>query len=176
MGQEPAMLAEQLFAEAKADQEQNGERAQLHVIVLEELDVICQHQALLNHLLARMDGVADLDNILVFGLTSKLQEIHDFLLRPGRFEVQLELTLPNVEGRFEILQIHCKKLVEKGWLGADVDLRAIAERTHNFTGAELAGLVRCACSYAMEGAAAPANDHIRVNQHHFEQALQEIQH
>eukprot|EP00455_Lapot_gusevi_P050879 TRINITY_DN7473_c0_g6_i1.p1 TRINITY_DN7473_c0_g6~~TRINITY_DN7473_c0_g6_i1.p1 ORF type:complete len:271 (-),score=55.03 TRINITY_DN7473_c0_g6_i1:24-836(-) len=170
--QEPAVLAEQIFAEAKADAEQNGERAELHVIILEELEVISQNQVLLHHLLVRMDGAEALDNILVFGLTCKPAEIDESLLRPGRFEVQFELPLPDVEGRLQILRIHCKELVQKGWLGADVDLRAIAERAHNFVGAEMAAVVQCASAIALEGA--DGVNIIRVNQNHFEQALREL--
>jgi len=75
--------------------------------------------------------------------------IDEALLRPGRLEVQLEISLPDEHGRVQILNIHTAQIKENGKLGEDVDILELAQKTKNFSGAELAGLVRAAGSTAM---------------------------
>lgn len=70
-------------------------------------------------------------------------------MRPGRLEVQMEISLPDENGRFQILNIHTKRMREFGKLDKDVDNRELATLTKNFSGAELEGLVRAAQSAAM---------------------------
>lgn len=82
-------------------------------------------------------------------MTNRRDMIDEALLRPGRLEVQLEISLPDEEGRLHILQIHTTKMREYGKLEADVDLKELASLTKNFSGAELEGLVRAAQSSAM---------------------------
>lgn len=57
-----------------------------------------------------IDGVDSLNNILVIGMTNRLDLIDTAILRPGRFEVHVEVNLPNEEGRLEILNIHTKTM------------------------------------------------------------------
>jgi len=75
--------------------------------------------------------------------------IDEALLRPGRLEVQLEISLPDEHGRVQILNIHTSKLKENERLGEDVDVLELAQKTKNFSGAELAGLVQAAKSTAI---------------------------
>jgi AAA+ superfamily predicted ATPase len=104
---------------------------------------------IVNQLLTKIDGVEALNNILVIGMTNRKELIDEALLRPGRFEVHIEIGLPNEEGRCQILQIHTAKMRENGVLGADVDLPSIAARTQNMTGAELTSVVKEATSFAL---------------------------
>ena len=63
-----------------------------------------------NQLLTNIDGVEGLNNIVVIGMTNRKDLLDEAILRPGRFEVHIEVKLPNTEGREQILKIHTKKL------------------------------------------------------------------
>ncbi|KRX70984.1 Vesicle-fusing ATPase 1, partial [Trichinella sp. T6] len=107
------------------------------------------HDTVVNQLLSKIDGVEQLNNILVIGMTNRLDMIDEALLRPGRLEVQMEISLPDEKGRCQILNIHTSKMRQYGKLAEDVDLTELAALTKNFSGAELEGLVRAAQSSAM---------------------------
>ena len=102
-----------------------------------------------NQLLAKMDGVDQLNNILVIGMTNRKDLIDSALLRPGRFEVQVEIQLPDEEGRVQIFEIQTKKMRENNMLATDVSLKELASLTKNFSGAEIEGLVKSASSFAI---------------------------
>jgi vesicle-fusing ATPase len=102
-----------------------------------------------------MDGVDQLNNILIIGMTNRLDMIDEALLRPGRLEVHMEISLPDRDGRLQILSIHTKKMRDNGILARDVDLPSLAERTKNFSGAEIGGLIKSATSFAF-------NRHVEV--------------
>jgi vesicle-fusing ATPase len=68
------------------------------------------HDAVVNQLLAMIDGVDQLNNILVIGMTNRKDMLDEAILRPGRFEVHIEVGLPNEEGRLAILKIHTSKM------------------------------------------------------------------
>lgn len=149
-----------LFEDAEAEYKRVGNNSALHMIIFDEIDAICKqrgsvagasgvHDTVVNQLLSKMDGVESLNNILVIGMTNRKDMIDDALLRPGRLEVQLEISLPDEFGRQQILNIHTTSLRKYNKLGADVDLKAIAKLTSNFSGAELEGLVRAAESTAI---------------------------
>ncbi|XP_015764199.1 PREDICTED: vesicle-fusing ATPase-like [Acropora digitifera] len=105
--------------------------------------------SVVNQLLAKIDGVEQLNNVLLIGMTNRRDLIDDALLRPGRLEVQVEIGLPDENGRVQILEIHTAKMKEHKLLAPDVDLPDLAAQTKNFTGAEIEGLVRAAQSTAM---------------------------
>eukprot|EP00768_Dysnectes_brevis_P001762 gnl/Dysnectes_brevis/1495_a1693_1697.p1 GENE.gnl/Dysnectes_brevis/1495_a1693_1697~~gnl/Dysnectes_brevis/1495_a1693_1697.p1 ORF type:complete len:741 (-),score=263.99 gnl/Dysnectes_brevis/1495_a1693_1697:120-2342(-) len=183
-----------LFADAEKDQKELGDDSELHIVIFDELDAICKQRGMrsdstgtfdsvVNQLLAKMDGVEALDNLLIIGMTNRKDLIDSALLRPGRFEVHLEISLPDRDGRHQILRIHTASMRESGSLSPDVDLPALAERTKNFSGAELAGLVRSAASFALAGLVDPAQiaqldkidpESIVVTQECFEGALKEV--
>ena len=81
-------------------------------------------------------------------MTNRKDMIDDALLRPGRLEVHVEISLPDEAGRVQILNIHTKSMREGNYLGKDVDLQVLASETKNFSGAEIEGLVKAAASYA----------------------------
>ncbi|KAL6903636.1 hypothetical protein ACP4OV_004449 [Aristida adscensionis] len=95
-------------------------------------------ERLLSTLLTEMDGLELATGIIVLAATNRPNAIDAALLRPGRFDKVLYVPPPDVEGRYEILRIHTRKMK----LGEDVDLWKIAECTELFTGADLEGLCR----------------------------------
>lgn len=149
-----------LFEDAERDAKDNGEDSKLHVIIFDEIDAICVHRGthtgsgvgdtVVNQLLSKMDGVHQLNNLLIIGMTNRLDMIDEALLRPGRFEMHVEIGLPDEAGRLQIFSIHTKSMRENNILAGDVDLTTLARVTRNFTGAEIEGLVRAASAYAMD--------------------------
>ncbi|XP_037544744.1 vesicle-fusing ATPase isoform X1 [Nematolebias whitei] len=149
-----------LFAEAEEEQKRLGANSGLHIIIFDELDAICKqrgtgasstgvHDTVVNQLLSKIDGVEQLNNILVIGMTNRPDLIDDALMRPGRFEVKMEIGLPDEKGRVQILNIHTSKMRSFNLLAIDVDVKELAAETKNYSGAELEGLVRAAQSTAM---------------------------
>lgn len=149
-----------LFADAEEEEKRLGPNSGLHIIIFDEIDAICKargsvagnsgvHDTVVNQLLAKIDGVEQLNNILVIGMTNRRDMIDEALMRPGRLEVQMEIGLPNEEGRLQILNIHTKRMREFKKINPDVENKEFAALTKNFSGAELEGLVRAAQSTAM---------------------------
>lgn len=129
-----------------------------------------------------MDGVDQLNNILIIGMTNRLDMIDEALLRPGRLEVHMEISLPDEHGRFQILNIHTSKMRTNGVMDRDVDLLELAALTKNFSGAEIGGLIKSATSFAFNrhvkvGTMAGISDdveNLRVNRTDFMNALDEV--
>ncbi|KAG6778750.1 hypothetical protein POTOM_015095 [Populus tomentosa] len=149
-----------LFADAENDQRTNGDQSDLHVIIFDEIDAICKsrgstrdgtgvHDSIVNQLLTKIDGVESLNNVLLIGMTNRKDLLDEALLRPGRLEVQVEISLPDENGRLQILQIHTNKMKENSFLAPDVNLQELAARTKNYSGAELEGVVKSAVSFAL---------------------------
>uniref|UniRef100_A0A673WGI8 Vesicle-fusing ATPase n=1 Tax=Salmo trutta TaxID=8032 RepID=A0A673WGI8_SALTR len=156
-----------LFADAEDEQKRLGANSGLHIIIFDEIDAICKqrgsmagstgvHDTVVNQLLSKIDGVEQLNNILVIGMTNRPDLIDEALLRPGRLEVKMEIGLPDEKGRVQILNIHTAKMRQFNLLGSDVDVGELAAETKNYSGAELEGLVRAAQSTAM-------NRHIKAS-------------
>jgi SpoVK/Ycf46/Vps4 family AAA+-type ATPase len=106
-----------------------------------------------NQLLSKLDGVEEMNNVLVICLTNRKDLIDSALLRPGRLEVHIEIKAPTLEGREEILYILFKPMVLGGYVSfenAKKWSRTLAERTFGYTGADLTGLLRNAASFAIE--------------------------
>lgn len=149
-----------LFKDAEAEYKEKGDESNLHMIIFDELDAVFKQRGsrgdgtgvgdnVVNQLLAKMDGVDALNNILVIGMTNRKDLIDSALLRPGRFEVQLEIPLPDEHGRRQIFKIHTASMVKEKKLGSDVNLDELAAKTKNFSGAEISGLVKSAASFAI---------------------------
>jgi len=78
-----------------------------------------------------MDGVDQLNNILIIGMTNRFDMIDEALLRPGRLEVHMEINLPDQTGRLQILKIHTHKMRSNGIMDGDVDLDELSGLTKN---------------------------------------------
>ena len=111
-----------LFAPAEAEYKSKGEESSLHIIIFDELDAICKQRgstnngtgvgdSIVNQLLSKMDGVNQLNNILIIGMTNRLDMIDEALLRPGRLEIHMEIGLPDEKGRVQILNVHSTKVI-----------------------------------------------------------------
>ena len=183
-----------LFADAEKEYKEKGEESGLHVIIFDELDAVCKQRgsgagggtgvgdSVVNQLLSKLDGVDQLNNILLIGMTNRMDMIDEALLRPGRLEVHMEISLPDEKGRIQILQIHTTKLKKNNMLDTDVDIEELARLTKNFSGAEITGLVKAAASFAFgrfnkDGTMAGIRDDVdqmRINQTDFIHALDEV--
>ncbi|KAI2468384.1 AAA-domain-containing protein [Annulohypoxylon bovei var. microspora] len=148
-----------MFADAEKEYKEKGEESGLHIIIFDELDAVCKQRgsgsggtgvgdSVVNQLLSKLDGVDQLNNILLIGMTNRKDMIDDALLRPGRLEVHVEISLPDEHGRIQILNIHTSKIRAINKLGDDVSLEELAHLTKNYSGAEISGLVKAALSYA----------------------------
>jgi len=138
--------------------------------------------SVVNQLLSKLDGVDQLNNILLIGMTNRMDMIDDALLRPGRLEVHMEISLPDEHGRAQILKIHTSKMRDNNVMDLDVNLEELAHVTKNFSGAEIGGLVKSASSFAFNrhvkvGTVAGVSDDIenmKVNRDDFMHALEEV--
>lgn len=183
-----------LFADAEKEYKEKGDESGLHIIIFDELDAICKQRgssgggtgvgdSVVNQLLSKMDGVDQLNNILLIGMTNRLDMIDEALLRPGRLEVHMEINLPDEHGRRQIISIQTNKMRTNGVMDDDVDLDELASLTKNFSGAEIAGLVKSATSFAFNrhvkvGTMAGIDDNVenmRVNREDFLHAMDEVQ-
>jgi cell division protease FtsH len=95
-----------------------------------------EREQTLNQLLVEMDGFNTTDNIILLAATNRPDVLDSALLRPGRFDRQIVVDKPDINGREKILKIHTRKIP----LAKDVDLKAIAKGTPGFAGADLANL------------------------------------
>jgi transitional endoplasmic reticulum ATPase len=120
-------------------------------------------ERVVNTLLAEMDGVEEMQSVVVIGATNRPTLIDPALMRPGRLDELIYVTVPDRAGRKHILGIHTKKMP----LAKDVDLDAFAGRTDKFTGADLEDLVRRAGLAALRESLKSK----RVTKAHFEAAL-----
>ncbi len=122
-------------------------------------------ERVVNTILAEMDGLEELNNVVVIGATNRPNLIDPALLRPGRFDELIYVGVPDVAGRRRILAIHTSAMP----IAKDVDLEAIAERTDHFTGADLEDLTRRAGLVALRRGI----DSAEVTMADFEAALTE---
>ena len=130
-----------MFAEAK--------RHSPCLIFIDEIDAVGRHRGhgvggghdereqTLNALLVEMDGFTANENVIVIAATNRVDVLDPALLRPGRFDRQVTVNLPDAAGREQILRVHARKVK----LAPDVDLAPISRATTGFSGAELANLV-----------------------------------
>ena len=129
------------------------------IIFIDEIDAVGRHRGAglggghdereqtLNQLLVEMDGFEGNEGVIVIAATNRPDVLDPALLRPGRFDRQVVVPLPDIRGREQILQVHIKKLP----LEKDVDVMSIARGTPGFSGADLANLVNEAALFAARG-------------------------
>ena len=244
-------LVRGLFADAEAELAScNGDatKSALHVIVIDEIDAVFRRRSsaedtgeatrasVVNQILSKLDGINSIPNVLMIGMTNRRELLDEALLRPGRLEVQIEIPLPDKEGRREILQIHFDALRKNGRLSKPLccaidgvfytyssdetlfesasdsniessrfvstkgrkrraikrmlsqalsDAKSVVHPTYDlaadsstsgFSGADIAGLVRCAGSLALARARKVGNgvDDLLITMEDVKQALQEV--
>jgi len=119
------------------------------IVFIDEIDAVGRHRGAgigngndereqtLNQLLVEMDGFEANEGIIIVAATNRPDVLDPALLRPGRFDRQIMVPRPDIEGRVKILQVHMKKVP----LAPDVDARVLARGTPGFSGADLANLV-----------------------------------
>ncbi|KAF2876524.1 vesicle-fusing ATPase [Massariosphaeria phaeospora] len=182
-----------LFADAEKEYKEKGDESGLHIIIFDELDAVCKQRgtsgggtgvgdSVVNQLLSKLDGVDQLNNILLIGMTNRMDMIDEALLRAGRLEVHMEISLPDESGRAQILKIHTTKMRNNNVIENDVDINELAKLTKNFSGAEINGLVKAASSFAFSrhikvgtmAAINPDVEDMKVNRQDFLSALNEV--
>ena len=155
------------------------EQAKKHapcIIFIDEIDAVGRHRGAglggghdereqtLNQLLVEMDGFEGNEGIIVIAATNRPDVLDPALLRPGRFDRQVVVPLPDIRGREQILKVHMRKVA----LADDVDASIIARGTPGFSGADLANLINEAALFA-----ARANKE-RVDMEEFERAKDKV--
>ncbi|MCD6126789.1 MAG: CDC48 family AAA ATPase [Methanomicrobia archaeon] len=123
-------------------------------------------ERVVDQILTEMDGLEELSNVIVIGATNRPDIVDPSLLRPGRFDRKILVPAPDKKAKLEILKVHTKNMP----LAEDVDLEYIAEKTENFSGADLEGLVREAAMIALR----ENKDAEKVTMAHFKKALEEM--
>ena len=117
------------------------------IIFVDELDAIAPkreevtgevERRVVAQLLALMDGLSGRGNVIVIGATNRPGALDPALRRPGRFDREIEISVPDKQGRHEVLQIHTRGMP----LAEDVDLNKLSAMTHGYTGADLSALSR----------------------------------
>ncbi len=117
------------------------------IIFIDEIDAIAPkrekvsgevERRVVAQLLALMDGLESRRQVIIIGATNRPNAVDPALRRPGRFDRELEIKVPNEEGRMEILQIHTRRMP----LADDVELSHVSNITHGYVGADIASLVR----------------------------------
>ncbi|HXG14078.1 MAG TPA: CDC48 family AAA ATPase [Candidatus Nitrosotenuis sp.] len=117
------------------------------IIFIDEIDAIAPkreeaygdvEKRVVAQLLALMDGLTDRGNVIVLGATNRPDSVDPALRRPGRFDREIEVSVPNVDGRLEILQIHTRGMP----IAEEVELKRLAAELHGYTGADIKSLCR----------------------------------
>lgn len=146
------------------------------IVFIDEIDAVGRHRGAglgggndereqtLNQMLVEMDGFDERDTVIVIAATNRPDVLDPALQRPGRFDRQVYVTLPDIKGREAILNVHMKRVP----LAKDVDASVIARGTPGFSGADLSNLVNEAALFAARGGQR------LVSMHEFEQAKDKI--
>ena len=146
------------------------------LIFIDEIDAVGRHRGhgvggghdereqTLNALLVEMDGFTDNENIIVIAATNRVDVLDPALLRPGRFDRQVMVNLPDAAGREQILRVHARKVK----LAPEVDLSIVARATTGFSGAELANLMNESALVAVR------RGHDTVQQDDLEEAREKV--
>ncbi len=131
---------------------EDAQKSSPAIIFIDEIDAIASkrdgmvsevEKRVVAQLLASMDGMSERGEVVVIGATNRPQEIDSALRRPGRFDREVEIGVPDEHGRLDILKIHTRNVP----LSKDVSLKEISQKTHGYIGADLAALVKEAGIY-----------------------------
>ena len=146
------------------------------IIFFDEIDALAARRGLdvgsrvteqvLNQLLAEMDGLEELQNVIIIGATNRPDMLDPAILRPGRFDRLLLVSPPNKEGRLQIFKIHTRKMP----IAKDVDIDKFAEITEGYVGADIESVCREAAMLALREDIKSKE----VRKKHFEEALKKV--
>ena len=124
------------------------------IIFVDEIDAIAPkrdeafgdvEKRVVAQLLALMDGLTERGNVIVLGATNRPESVDPALRRPGRFDREVEISVPNEEGRLEVLEIHTRGMP----ISDDIKLKTLAAELHGYTGADIKSLCREAAMKAI---------------------------
>ena len=124
------------------------------IIFIDEIDAIAPkreeaygdvEKRVVAQLLALMDGLTERGNVIVLGATNRPDSVDPALRRPGRFDREVEISVPNIDGRLEILQIHTRGMP----IAEEIDLKELSSELHGYTGADIKSLCREAAMKAI---------------------------
>jgi len=149
------------------------------IVFFDEIDALTPHRGggegaaverVVSQFLTELDGIETLKGVVVLGATNRIDMLDPALLRPGRFDIKVELPAPDLEACLAILRVHTRKMP----LADDVDVEALAAASEGFVGADIEGLCRSAATLAMreflEQPDSPVEEFF-VSRRHFDQAL-----
>lgn len=133
-------------AKQKAESNEEGEDGEPAVVFIDEIDSVIPRRdradeterRIVAQFLSELDGLEDRGNIVVIGATNLIEVIDPAVRRPGRFDEEIEFTLPDTEERREILEIHSENMP----VSSSVNFQDIAERTRGWSGADLESIVK----------------------------------
>lgn len=149
----------ELFAPARDAQKKYGDKSPLYIVIVDEIDALLPQRggsvnkvrdSLVNQFLGEMDGLKELNNLLVIGLTNRRDEIDPAALRHGRLGVHVEIGLPDRKARRKIFEVHTRKLAKEGLLHESVNLETLADKTDKLPGASIEGIVEQASLFSLE--------------------------
>ncbi len=151
------------------------------IILFDEIDAIASRrgreaqyvtgESIVNQLLAEMDAMEGQENVFIIAATNQADLLDPALLRPGRFDLQIEVPLPDGPAREAIFAVHLKPMP----LEETVSVAALARRTEGFSGADIAEVCRRAALYALREAEFEPPEDFRVSVEHFRQAIGDVE-
>ncbi len=127
-------------------------------------------ERMVNQLLTEIDGVEDLEKVVIIAATNRPDLIDPSLLRPGRIDLKIEIPVPDEKARIEIFKVHTRGMP----LAKDVDIKELAKKTDNWTGAEIEAVCREAGLQAMREYKSGKIKNKKVAKKHFDFALSQI--
>ncbi len=187
-------IMRKFYGESEAKLREVFEEAARHapaILFIDEIDAVAPKRAevtgevekrVVAQLLSLMDGFVARGQVIVIGATNIPEVLDPALRRPGRFDREIEIGVPNSQARLQILRIHTRAMP----LAQDVDLREIAEHSHGFVGADLEALCQEVGMIALrgflsafpleaDGAASPELDKLQVTREDFLAGLKEVE-
>ncbi|RLJ02127.1 MAG: hypothetical protein DRP10_02270 [Candidatus Aenigmatarchaeota archaeon] len=171
---------------------EDAEKNAPSIIFIDEIDAIAPkreevvgevERRVVSQLLTMMDGLKARGQVIVIGATNRPDSLDPALRRPGRFDREIELGVPNQSGRLEIFQIHTRNMP----LAKDVDLKELAEKTHGYVGADIESICKEAAMHALRRVLPDISgikdkelpreiiDKLTVNKEDFNYAMQKVE-
>jgi ATP-dependent 26S proteasome regulatory subunit len=142
------------------DAEEDSDPSNLHMVILDEIDSMFRTRgnspdgqnkdSIVTQFLAKMDGLKQINNLIMVGITNRIDMIDPAVLRPGRFELHIRVDLPNLNGRKEILQLFCEKLIVAKYVDQKLDYDRLAILTDGMSGADIESVVNHTVAQAVK--------------------------